>query len=392
MAITPTGLEIQTFETLRNQLDNDFKAYIDPELDNTDTTPSGQIINIFARQNALVWQALEIIFNQMNPDNAEGVLLDNICKLTGIVRRPATPSEVELLVQFGNVIVDLQPNVFYAQSDNSTERWTPKDGYVSSGIAGFASVTFVSENTGPIEANIGTITNISTPTFGVLSVDNLGQATPGTNREDDVSLRNRRAQSVNAVGSSTVDAITTDILALTDNDGNPTIIGCRTYEATTEPTEFVEEAHSFKCVVQPVIEDTETSNAIAQTIWNSKPAGIESLGDDSGTATDIFGVQHNVNFKFADNIPITITWEIEANDALNEDAMKEAFASYLRNKYTVGETISFKFVQAVPLNVYDDSLISDVISCTLQGGTSNIELDYFEVPIFDPSTMTITLA
>lgn len=54
----------------------------------------GQIVTIFARQIVSAWEALATAYGAVDPNAAEGVLLDNICALIGAVREAATRSTV----------------------------------------------------------------------------------------------------------------------------------------------------------------------------------------------------------------------------------------------------------------------------------------------------------
>lgn len=54
----------------------------------------GQIVSIFARQIVSLWEGLATAYGAVDPNQAEGVLLDNVCALLGVVREAATKSTV----------------------------------------------------------------------------------------------------------------------------------------------------------------------------------------------------------------------------------------------------------------------------------------------------------
>ena len=57
----------------------------------------GQFVGINAELYALLWALAEEVYASQYPDTATGVSLDNVASLTGVVRRPATPTQVTAL-------------------------------------------------------------------------------------------------------------------------------------------------------------------------------------------------------------------------------------------------------------------------------------------------------
>ena len=61
----------------------------------------GQLVGVFADREAELWEMAEDVYNSQYPDTAEGVSLDNVCALSGIVRQPATKSTILNVCLFG---------------------------------------------------------------------------------------------------------------------------------------------------------------------------------------------------------------------------------------------------------------------------------------------------
>ena len=54
----------------------------------------GQIVTIFARQIVRAWEGLAAAYGAVDPSEAEGILLDNVCALLGVARLAASRSLV----------------------------------------------------------------------------------------------------------------------------------------------------------------------------------------------------------------------------------------------------------------------------------------------------------
>ena len=119
-----------------------------------------------------------------------------------------------------------------------------------------------------------------------LTVTNPTPWTEGRDRENDDELRNRFRQS-RSTGSATVDAIRAKLLALNGVqsafvDENITLVT----DANGLP------AKSFECTVKGGL-----AQDIANTIWLTKPAGIQSFGNFSRTVVDSSGKPQTVFYS-----------------------------------------------------------------------------------------------
>ena len=92
--VQPNGFYAPTIEDIVADESADLHAFVDPGLDLDPDAPEGQVVGIRARQLALAWEALQVVHDANNPDNAEGDLLDDICKLAGLARPGPTSTTV----------------------------------------------------------------------------------------------------------------------------------------------------------------------------------------------------------------------------------------------------------------------------------------------------------
>jgi uncharacterized phage protein gp47/JayE len=82
----------------------------------------GQISGIFAEREALVWQAMQDVYNSQSPDTAFGASLDNVGALRGVPRLAAaysTVQNVRLFGTVGTVVPGSGTNAFKASIQNS---------------------------------------------------------------------------------------------------------------------------------------------------------------------------------------------------------------------------------------------------------------------------------
>lgn len=142
-------------------------------------------------------------------------------------------------------------------------------------------------NTGPIPSFAFSLTNIVTPVPGLDSIVNIIDGVIGRNIETDTEYRQRRNESLQIAGSATIEAIRSELLQT---------IGVN-QALVFENTTFVTDVNglpgkSFACYV-----DGGDEQNIADAIFASKPAGIESFGTITKTVTDSQGFNHSIEFS-----------------------------------------------------------------------------------------------
>lgn len=161
---------------------------------------NGQMIQFNTLAAIEVEDAKTVLYGSLyNPNLADGVWLDSICKFNGISRKPATQSTVAILctglagtfIGVGSKILSTNGDTFYTKE------------VILIGPAGVATATFYSEKYGKIPCNAGTINQIVTTIAGWDSVNNPADGIVGSLEESDQNLRNRRKYSlaINSAGS-----------------------------------------------------------------------------------------------------------------------------------------------------------------------------------------------
>lgn len=213
-----------------------------------------------------------------------------------------------------------------------------------------------------------------------------GSAIVGRDLETDAAFRTRREQLLQAAGNATLEAIRSAVRAV-DN-----VTEAFVFENTTLAVDGDGlPPKSFEVVVQG-----GTDEDIAQTIFDSKPVGIETFGTTSDTVTDSQGVVHTIEFTRPTLIDIhfALTVVTNANEfpADGEQQIIDALVA-LGDTLTIGEDVIAIAFRCVPLDIDG---VTDVTVFLLDTsgppvGTTNIAIDTRELADFDPSRITVTV-
>jgi len=93
MTLTPDGFTSKRLPEIKSGVESEItETFGDPDL--RAESVWGQQIGIYSEQYALLWQLGEDVYLSQYPDTATGIALDHVCSLTGIVRIPATPTQI----------------------------------------------------------------------------------------------------------------------------------------------------------------------------------------------------------------------------------------------------------------------------------------------------------
>lgn len=386
MTVDATGLTIKTVQEIVTDFETKQRSDIDPNIVTAPEEPLGQINGIVANSQREVWDLAQVAYNAFNPDAAEGFLLDAVSALTGTVRLRPTYSRVLCQCSLDNGTM-LVPDQDFAHVDGQPQtRFTPIAEFTADADDNFF-VEFVSEDLGPVVANAGTLTVIATPKTGWNSINNPEDATLGRNEETDTELRLRREERLSATGSGTPDAIRSAVLGVTGVDF------CKVFENVTDDTDADGvPPHSFEVLVYDAIADAADDDAIAQAIWDNKPAGIRSYGTESGTAVDLAGDDHVISFSRAAAIEIWIDVTVTSDVTIDEDALAEHIVTELETNRKPGDDVIYNRVICAVIDFPD---VIDVTSLAIgtsdpPGSTDNISIGTRSIALFDTSRIDIT--
>lgn len=181
------------------------------------------------------------------------------------------------------------------------------------------------QNNGPVGATAGTVTFAITVISGVTGVVNPEDGLVGRLQETDAELRARHLLALSSAGRATPEAIRARLLD--DVEG---VTFARVVENESNTTDSAgRPPHSFETYVIGGDDDE-----IAQSIWESKPAGIRAYGSTVVQVSDSLGTAHAVGFSrpttLYGHLRVTITpGEGYPTVGTPTDTARRAIADYL---------------------------------------------------------------
>lgn len=184
----------------------------------------------------------------------------------------------------------------------------------------------IADLTGPIDAPIGTLTEIVTPVSGLNGTLNMTETTLGRNRETDAELRIRRRNTITVAGNASVEAIRSRLLNLE---------GVRNVFIFENET-LVIDGDSRPGKSYEVVIDGGDDDEIASAIWLSKPAGIQTFGSTEVAVIDTQGVSRAIFFSRPDDIRIYLSLDITKDSTFPSDGSALARAALLAWVASIG--------------------------------------------------------
>jgi hypothetical protein len=268
-----------------------------PDIQTGPYSVTGMLIDATAPGISDTDDLLSKVYQDWDPDSAEGAGLDNAATFVGITRQAATRSFGQLTL--GGTPTTVIPALSKARVPNGAEVRTKAEATIGGG--GTVVVEGEAVETGPISFTAGAITEIVDSVSGWTSVTNAFDWTDGKAEETDSELRARRARSLSAGGSSTDSAIRARLEDLDDVQA-AAVISNRTdvVDAYGIP------AHGAWIIVDPSSVDPEI---VASTIWGPAgfPSGIAPYGAQQGTITDDQGYPQVVKWDWATEVQIFVS-------------------------------------------------------------------------------------
>jgi uncharacterized phage protein gp47/JayE len=113
--VTAEGFVIKDLQTIRSELEVDFKSTFGDDLDVSDDSVAGQLIGNLSIKFSNIWELLQTVYNSFNPNSASSQSLDGASALVGVTRLAATPTDV-VVALYGNLGTIIPINHLVSQS------------------------------------------------------------------------------------------------------------------------------------------------------------------------------------------------------------------------------------------------------------------------------------
>ena len=388
--VTDTGFVPKTLEVIRAELELEFRAAFGDDTNTSSASVLGQIIGIMATRERIVWELFEAGYDGQYPDSAISRSLTTLAALTGTQRNPATKSTVECTVNVdpGTYAIG---TLIASVSGYPDRRFVNIDTVTNAGMsaANVTDITFEAEEAGIVLANSGTLTVRAQAVTGWNSVTNPEDASVGSEEETDEDLRARREDELASAGSTTVDAIRSDVLRTVDG-----VISCTIVENDTDITVDGVPPHAFEAIVLgPDGYDADDDQAVADCIWAAKAGGIRAYGSTTKVVIDSQGFSHNVGFTRPTDKNVYLEFDLSVDAGwAGGAAFEAAIVAFGDENYGSGDDVIRSRLIAAAFEVEG---VNDVTALRLgftasPVGTSNLSIALREIARLDTSRITVT--
>lgn len=246
-------------------------------------------------------------------------------------------------------------------------------------------VLLEAQTAGKIVAYANTLTVIETPIAGWTSFNNLTDIDPGKNIETDSELRLRREKTLSTAGAATLDAIRSRILEIDAVDD------CKVFHNINLIPDA--QGRPGKSVEAVVLGGTDQD--IANAIWATVAAGIETYGSVTKQVIDSQGYTHNVKFSRPTPVPIYFIVNIITDATFpvgGATSVKQAIADYGDENFNVGDdVITTRFF--CPINTVQGITDIEVFIGTAPNPNSdaNIAISDTQISTFDTANITVNV-
>lgn len=398
--ITSKGYSLKT---VNEWFDEEKQLYldVDPDWNLDPSTPDGLKIAHDSEVFGALDEVLQQAYNSKDPNKASGYDLDVIAALTGTTRSEGTASTITGAVLTG-VAGTIVPAGTRFKSSTTGTVWALDQTWTLDG-AGSAIVELSAVQTGPVEANINTVTQIVDTVGGLTGVTNPSPATPGTGIESDTALRIKRATAVGRPGNNQVDSMLGELFAVN---------GVRRVKIYENDESSVDANGQPGHSIAPVIDgglDTE----IAMAIYLKKNPGVMLYQAGTPVSVDVTSPVYPDNVKtikfsrpvYVDmvlNITIKNDGSLPSRGVL-EPLIREAFIEFAAGDlvpaevgfkvdgFDIGEQVPYTTL-FTPINqVIGQYGNAYVQSMTVNGGSTNINIAYNELSRWTTSNITVTI-
>ncbi len=385
--LTKKGLVIPRYADFLEMMIESYEADTGVKVNREPGDALYSLFVVYARQDDEEMQMLQAVYDQQDPNNAEGVQLDNLCNISGIRRHRASTSTagLELTGDPGVTVPDGK-----RIEDANGLWWLVMDAkpFDATGKATAYAIATEMGPHGPTDLNAKV--HIVNPVFGWSDVK-FTSISRGRYQETDPELRRRRELSMQIRGTGSCKAIRARLLALPFIKAAVVLENDTNYPKTVGGIPNVP-PHS----VVPVIYSDETDGKligsdriknVARILYEHVVAGVKCYGiDQSGTVIGEDGGTKLIQWTYAENVPVTVEVQVTGvNPATVVDEIKASVRLYLET-VQVGDP-----VRRLPIVVAAGKIagITDV-TVLLNGVDADISVSETQVGIVFDGDISVT--
>lgn len=386
--VTQTGFRPKPFSVILEELKQLAKQEFGEDIDLSENSRLLRFLEIVAKRMDELWQMAEDVYYSAFIDYATGDSLDSLAALVGYKRIAArkatgtvtfsrsTPATSDITISAGTRVATADESVVFKTTEVAILQ------------AGSTSVDVAIEaveagSAGNVAAN--TITKLVDPVSGIESVNNAEPTENGRDAETDEEFRYRIKSTIQSLGKATLDAIVTNVrnvegvrsVKIEEND----TMNDYTAEGGLPPK-------SFRVFVWG-----GDDSAVAQAIFDAKPAGIQPYGSVSATAYDMDGNPHTVYFERPTEVAVYVDVQITTDGtSVTEQDVKDAIKAYF-DTLELGDDVIYNKVVAAVMDIQgvEDATVK-IDTASPPAGTSNITIADNEIAVTDDDKITVTIS
>jgi len=390
--IDGTGTIIADTETTKTQVQDEYKAEFGDDLILDDASPQGVLIVAETEQRDALARNNADLANQINPNLAEGIFLDAIMALSGMIRDVGEPSWFTSKVVVTGVAGTPIPIGAIAQTVSGDEFITT-EAIVLDG-SGNGLMDFVSVVNGPIPCAIGELDTIVTGILGWETVNNTVDATLGTSIQSDRNARLERRTTLGLQGRGVPEAVFGNVKAVSG-------VKSLAFRANKGAAGFIDGiamvAHSVWVAVQG-----GANGDIAEALLKSVEIGADWNGALSVMVQEpVSGQNYTVKFDRPTEIPVEILVTAKTGAAVVDvsTAVKDSILAYANGEidgeagFVVGGSVSPFELSGAINELYPDIIVTNVLVDVL-GGTpvpDTLVLAIWEVATITRANIAVTV-
>lgn len=321
-----SGFQKKSLSTIIAEVKAGMQEAFPDELVFDDSSPDLQQIGVVCDQYAHIWDFLLELWNQLDPDNAQGVALDRINNgIRGIPRIQKSRTKVTCQL-VGTASLSITAGSMVKASAGG-----PNYKLLSTVVldgSGNGTGVFEAVEDGKFVVVAGDIDTIVTPIAGWTSAANSTDGVTGVDDETDPAYRIRGKNSIAIRGQGYDDAIFSKLMDLT---GVEKVKVYHNREATTDANGLV--SKGLAVFVKGGIDQD-----IFDVLLSKVNFGVVYVGSVTGYSNDERGVPHPVKFGRPSNVSIEVSVDVtESTDwTLGKvQAIKDSIVDYFNGIHSV---------------------------------------------------------
>lgn len=388
--LSPQGVIVPDTSQILADTENEWKATFGDDLVTLPDTPQGTAIASDTAVRAEVVANNAAVANQINPNYAGGVFLDDIWALTGGKRREATYTLVDGVILNGVPGVVIPSGSRRASNGNLFELLLT----VVLDASGHGTGIFQALEPGAIPCPAHSLVS---PVAGYTSVgwetsDNPVAGTPGTEKQSDLSARKERTQTLALQGRSVTEAVSSNVRAV---NGVKSLSFRENYEGLTQVIDGISlvEHSVWACV------DGGEDADIAAALYRSKTGGANWNGAVSVPITDPWsGQSSTVKFDRPTAKPVMARFTVLSKGVGTGDpvlVIKDAIVNYANGLLENGEegfvlgTDVSPFELSAAANTASPQIFIKSVEVSLKSLTPAWSKDDIEIGLNEKATIQI---